>query len=76
MSIGSCNNNNSIYRPSSMASLGMMKKSLVTSPYSRNNLLVMSKQSIPAKNSNILKSTKFTNNNRFSEKPLSTQLSL
>lgn len=75
MSMGSNNNNNSIYRPSSIASLGMMKQSLVTSPHLRNNLLVMSKQSIPANKSNILKSTKFSNN-RLSEKPLSTQLSL
>lgn len=52
-----------------------MKKSLVTSPCSRNNLLVLSKQSIPA-NKNILKTTKFNNSNRLSEKPLSTQLSI
>ena len=64
--------NNSFHRQSSINNLAIMKQSLVTSPYSRNSLLGMSKQSIPA---NIKKSTKI-NNKLFDNKPLSTQLSI
>lgn len=47
------------------------------SPYSRNNLLLSSKQSIPAAMNNNLKSTKFSSKIMFdNNKQVSTQLSI